>query len=1278
MALHNRNHIEILPPLASGIWLTAHSDGLLLANPTYTQIYTPILKMSEAEDDHSHDRASLDTAMNLNEDLASSSEFSSSLPKKTAESVFSSMRSSIDGSASVLNAFNILKQGSAIDDEITSSSSHPLGPNSIFGLTVGSDISRSRMHRGLKSQVTINGGKTVVSHLIKPSTDDIPQILLTSLKSKVSNAELTDMLVKDMASDYKSFELGYKALTEDMLSKLSEQAEFQPASMSDNMEDESDDGMDRFPAVFEDPDFRLDDPRIFRQVMENSKLLPDDDNHNDSGTHLVNDTAIQEKLSLYLDMVEVKLIQEISKTSDSFFSTLGEIEEVEKQSQSSIEKFNEVKEKLRDIEEGQAETGSRILDLLDERKSVKHLESSILQIQEVLSRYADARIHFKQLNNSKCLHAIFVIEDLISGIEFDDHEDPENEHDYPKFKYPLVNLRDLPALANVQRELLDLKLSCAHDYGEQFVQSLLEDLRSHYKSVPLQDTLNRIYVSVNRARRYQDKAVNRMYVEVSPQTKVQLQTYINNLSKSGFITQAFSEYQTRAINEVKAIIRSNLPSGKQDTTLENGVKDISPLYENEKSLPDAPTGTSASLSVNIKNLSADEFALMMTTTYVNLAECFRRLTIHQKLLLDLSLSSLSPSLSQSIDVMSLDITTCINKAIELSQIRLVKILNVRLEQIGDLPVDQYLHLFLISSAYLLECESINPGFVGTSTGSSLTEWVKNHVGYFVHRFHSNSVKNLAINCDKEIWREYTVPEKIAESQGVLDSILGFSEYVDSGGERGYDGNDWVELLNFFRDDSQCGDDNETHVAITYLAERLKIKTQEYLVPQLLLPVIQNVRDYLKIIKIYSSRANSVRANMLIYFKLMNARISLAILNAGATRTAGLKHITTKHLALCIQTISFAIGLLTEIKPLFGDDKFEFSQNQNGTEDLTIDRIISNYRDHHKELHDKLVSIMRDRTLNHCLAVTKVDLSLPLKHPQQCHPYMETLVKETTTVSKVLTKYLPLPECSFILLQIFNNYKTLLVKCYCMDLPQFKDFNEKQNLLKDVDYFRVRLSELPGYGNSGQVVWENVNSLPTIEDSRMEEIMKTNIANERAIAEAASSRKSVEVPPEQSTVVAQIEGDQPENIAGENSNANGNPSEEISESKENKSLLGDAPEQKESEIGTINKEANTLDETNGEPTGDVDIPDVVFDVEDATQDNQNCDKTITSEEDELKELPLVQVEITPVLDDVAPFLPNNDNLEAAEVSNEEVPVEANLESPPGDKSFTPTSDEDSTP
>lgn len=1053
---------------------------------------------------------STDASANINEDITWMSEYLEGSPRKASESVFSNFRGSLDGS-NIMNAFNILKQGASEEDEKAASEFAPLGPNSIFELTVASDVARVRLNRGLKHQVTVNGGATTVYNLTKPSIKDIPQIQLHSLKKKVTNAQLTGDLVTDVADDYKVFELSYRTLTEETLKKFSGE---QTKSDSDS---DMDSDSDEIPAIFEDTDFRLDDPRVFREVMENAQILPDPESA--ENTHILHNTAVQEKISKYLDIVEVELIREISKTSDLFFSTLGDIQSIKGQSAECLDQFRGITKKMLDVDEGQAKAGLRILDMLDERRSVNHLESSVFQIKAVLSNFSETKALFAQGRNNECLNRIIVIENLILGVERDDYSDPETLEIYPKFEYPLVKLSLLPALRGLLKEMHQLKHSCSQGYIKNFVDLLLENLRLHYTSVPARDTMNRIYVSIDRSRKYLSATINRLYTTVDSLVKQDLQHFITNLSKSGHLVQAFDEYQDKIIAEVKAIIRNGLPESNKDSSVME-VTAISGDTSRASSYP--PGGTpndstpmasaGGTLSSNIKSLSGTEFNSMMEKIYANLSECLRRLTIHQKLLLDLSLSSLSPALSQLIDVMALDITTAINKAIELTQIRLVKVLNVRLEQLGDLLVPDYLHLYLVSSAYLLECEFINPGYNATGPGSSLGEWVKNHIAYYLHRFHSNSIKRFAAQCDKETWRECTSASDIQYAQTIVDQLVGYSKFINTEGKEGFDGVEWLGLLDFYASEVTDSESEDNATLQNSENTKLEVNKKGFLVPPLVLSEVANVRDYVIISKVFSSRATLVGSNLLTYFKVVNSRISQAILNAGATRTAGLKHITTKHLALCIQTIEFHIALLEAMQFTFKNQKVEFDQSNPASEEQTFSNTIGNYKDHEKELFSKLVSIMYDRTLSHCTAITKLDLSTPVKHPQQCHQYMSTLVKETTTVAKVLSKYLPETECSFLLLQIFDNYKKLMVNCICTELPQFKDFNEKHSLLKDVDYFRVKLSEIPGYGNSGQVIWENVNSLPTIEDARMDQVMRNNIEGERAAAAAAaaSARNSTEI------------------------------------------------------------------------------------------------------------------------------------------------------------------------
>ena len=180
----------------------------------------------------------------------------------------------------------------------------------------------------------MNGGSTTVNNINIPTTKEIPQIQLVKLKQKVSSKTLDEKYVKNSLNDYKKFESSYNLLTEDVLQKLSQSGNNNNRKSSISVSSSLDDItetlitlIDEVPKVFRDPNFRLDDPRIFKQVLEGSKISLDE---NDDSLNVINNTDLQEKLSNYLDIVEVNLVDEIAKSSDSFFNTIGDLENIQK------------------------------------------------------------------------------------------------------------------------------------------------------------------------------------------------------------------------------------------------------------------------------------------------------------------------------------------------------------------------------------------------------------------------------------------------------------------------------------------------------------------------------------------------------------------------------------------------------------------------------------------------------------------------------------------------------------------------------------------------------------------------------------------------------------------------------------------------------------------------------------------------------------------------------------------------------------------------------------
>ncbi|CCE82188.1 Piso0_001901 [Millerozyma farinosa CBS 7064] len=1061
-------------------------------------------------DPQSSMEASNSENIDLNDDLAESDEHSTSsvlsqsnshLHRRTGSSV--STRNSFDAENSYISSayYQSFNNNYQEDKNVAFS---PLGPNSIYELTIGSDISRRRHNRAAKSSIAINGGNTVVHNLNSPTIKEIPAIKLSKIKRSSEKPITDDLDSKELENEYMKFNSSYNALTEDMLQKLANSgvetkgqdkdarysyAAGEDKELVDGKNENKNQLFDKIPKVFFDPNFRLDDPRTFKEVfgvldMNNSEATTQNEINFENN-------QIQEKLSNYLDLVEINLINEISKSSSHFFNAMEDIHQVKSQTSSCSYKIYQIINDLKSLEETSYNKGIKIVTDLKNKHHIESLESALLQVSSIKSISELAKLSFNNNRVEKALKEVLLGESLIKG----EISLPENDIDL-KFSGSVVDLSGVSALRGLQNELSTIKRECASSYVDSFIKLLLEDVHKHSQNVANNETMRRIQALVKNEKSNLEK-VNSSFRELSSDFKEELKSYVRNLALSGYLENAFSLYQDRIIIEVKDIIKRNLPRYNKV----NGSGDLSEdLPHRSYNSPDFKAEgsgmesgiTQNSLSFHIKSMQPDKFYEMLTCIYATLSESLRRFTTHQKLLLDLALISLGSLGIQDVNAISFDISGAINKAIEITQLRITKIMNVRSEQSANLSLDEYLKIFSLSRAYLQECELINPGYTSSGVGNSLNEWVSNHISYFLYRYQQSVLTELVQTCEKENWKDAAVDENFQQAQVFLDQIVNFSTYVETNGAEGFSGEAWSAKVNFTDTPSASQPESIPDISDNILSMR----NEKYRIPTLVTKTIGDIRDYLIISKIFTNKKKVIRQNLLNYFKLLNSKISQAILSAGATRTAGLKHITTKHIALCIQVAEFYFSLLTILKVIFKD--LTPSESQKGpSPELNFEDMINNYKDLESSLFSKLVSIMYDRTTNHCATITTINWSEPVKYPQQCHHYMETLVKETNTVSRVLSKYLPEVRCSLILSQIFDNYKKLLVNCYCNDLGEFKDVTEKQAVLKDIDYFRVKLCELPGYGNSGQAIWQSVNSRPTIEDKQMEEVMKNNIKEEKA-------------------------------------------------------------------------------------------------------------------------------------------------------------------------------------
>jgi len=136
-----------------------------------------------------------------------------------------------------------------------------------------------------------------------------------------------------------------------------------------------------------------------------------------------------------------------------------------------------------------------------------------------------------------------------------------------------------------------------------------------------------------------------------------------------------------------------------------------------------------------------------------------------------------------------------------------------------------------------------------------------------------------------------------------------------------------------------------------------------------------------------------------------------------------------------------------------------------------------YQEHQAGINDKLVDIMSGRAGTHVNAMRNVDWDTTL-NGQVASPYMETLVKETTTVHKVLSKHLPDMTVRMIMDVVFSSYREQWGKGFAE--VEVKTAAGKQRMLRDVEFFRSRTSKLEGAGPLGDFLVQLVENKPVAE------------------------------------------------------------------------------------------------------------------------------------------------------------------------------------------------------
>ncbi|KAJ5398228.1 Vacuolar protein sorting-associated protein 54 [Penicillium cosmopolitanum] len=839
------------------------------------------------------------------------------------------------------------------------------------------------------------------------------------------------------------------------------------------------------PQVYFDEDFHLENPRTFDVISEKSEVVrpprppvKDDQNTNGGAPEpaqtgrkaLATNAILQEKLSWYMDTVEIHLISSISTASKSFFTALGSLRELHAEAADSVQRIQLLRRDLQKIDKEMALGGMKITE-----ENVRMLAAAVAQLRDVVGSVSRCEELVEQGDIEIAADELEEVEKLMAGEKVSSR--PVEGEDQ-NLQSQAIDLRRLKALEGASDDLSQLRQRIGMGYETRFLNDLLGDLGKHVENVSSDTTLQRWGASFQRQRGGQRPVsmVSPAYMNIDSELRSQLNTQLTGLARARYTTPAATSFKSAVLREMKGLIRKHLPSSSDDDN--ESMVSISTHSDRQRSQQEK----SSTLARNLRALDSEDAYSMLVGIYTGISESLRRLSVQVKILLDIA-SGLgsspvtgvrSPPRSpnpQSLDQMTsgssvsamaqdeilqvLDMSSLLGQAVDIAQSQITKVLKVRSEQTAQLSKEEFLRYFTLNRLFADECEAISG-----RGGTALKTIVGNQIHDFINRFGDSQRHHIVKLMDADRWdaRDFGDGENIILSR-ILDAS---TKDIEA----------WVEVSKIWipqSEQSQSKSPDASAPANGNSKDKVRtavIDEQKHILPESAMAMMRSMEEFEFLMANIPSMIQDIAPQLLEILKQFNSRSAQLILGAGATRSAGLKNITTKHLALSSQALSFVIALMPYVR------EFVRRHGQSNQVMAEFDKVKRLLQEHQNQIHEKLVDIMSSRSSVHVNAMRKVDWDAEGDSPD-VHPFIETLAKETGTLHRVLSKHLPDMTVDMIMVPVFNSYREHWVRAF--DEANVNTEHGKKKMQNDIEHLQTKLSKIEGSKELAAKLLEIVNA-----------------------------------------------------------------------------------------------------------------------------------------------------------------------------------------------------------
>ncbi|KAI5832533.1 Vps54-domain-containing protein [Schizophyllum commune Tattone D] len=797
--------------------------------------------------------------------------------------------------------------------------------------------------------------------------------------------------------------------------------------------------LDTVPPVFFAREFDLADSTTWDAITEHA-----------DPTALAHALPLLDKFSHYADTVEQHLTYEISVRSSSFFAALSNLHSLQSSSKSCLARIQELRAQLNGVDEG-AKKGLEITRAEIKLGRLQEVIAEVDGVKGVLDVVALGRRLVADGMWSEALAVLNELQQLWDGrpdavngkVNGNGRLSPTREEDedsrtptppptsapHPTTSIPLSRLK---AFEQLPTHLRTLTQQISEELSKEVVSVLRTDLMDRIQSTPPPES-EQEHFRAQREERLRDH----------------LRPLLQALWTTKGVKDAIGTHWREEVGGiVKNVVREHLPSGS--------------VY------PDGDFDTKSNDTELYKRLTAltqPEFMVLIRALYSALLRGAEGVRDQGKLITEVLGGLAGDDASQS-DLQT-ELGDSLSTYTETANALAARVISCRSEQhVQNLSLDEFVDLFNETWNFLVKCEVVCGRMIVSLRGAIVSQ-----AKGFLQTFHQQRVSQSAKLLEDEVWKDEDCSEEAQTAANVIvDCAVKDSPALfvnpptlptsPSSDPHGIDPAPSMPSLTSMSTmpsglPPSTPPLKQQHSNGTHHSSKDKrpiyIDSQPLYVVTATMNAVPLCADYLRVIANLPLLTTDSMGRAIEFFKAFNSRVCQVVLGAGAMRSAGLKNITAKHLALASQSLSVMIALIPYVRETF---RRHLNPKQ-AVMLIEFDKMKRDLQEHQHEVHIKLIAIMSDRINQHMKALQAVDWEST--KDEGVNGYMTLMTKETMTLHKVLTKFLALPVVEMVMTQVFAAINHRLSEEFTkIDLPHD---HAKQRLLKDAKHFYDRVSTI---------------------------------------------------------------------------------------------------------------------------------------------------------------------------------------------------------------------------